>query len=112
MGKTIWEQFPTVRSLIEMCITNSYVYTTSPEDQSNILQLHAIDKEKILELETHLASNTITEQTSLLLSQVIVMRIHDKMYQNTPVGYFDQLEQMNRQYKLGNIQFQLLNFKF
>lgn len=70
-GSFCWEQYPMLRNLIEMCITNQFMAAKPPEEE---LQIAAIEKQQILEFETHLAAATskvmITEQTSLLLSQV------------------------------------------
>lgn len=73
-GAFCWENYPMLRNLIEMCITNQFIQAKLPEEE---LQLAVIEKQHILEFETHLAAATsktvITEQTSLLLSQVIIM---------------------------------------
>ncbi|KAL1458544.1 hypothetical protein WDU94_008682 [Cyamophila willieti] len=70
-GTYCWDKFPTLRTLIEMSITNNFNAVQIVED----LQLLAIEKQSIIEFEAHLAAATskipITEQTSLLLSQLI-----------------------------------------
>ena len=65
--------FPTLRALMEMCITYDFTTVGALSDQQE-LQVAAMEKQAILEFETHLpAASTktiITENNSLLLSQV------------------------------------------
>ena len=83
-GSAAWNLYPTLRSLMEMCITNNYTTPASasaaaaglltlPSDQQE-LQLAAMEKQTILEFETHLAAASskiqITETNSLLLPQL------------------------------------------
>lgn len=51
-GILAWEKYPTLRLLIEMCITNHFVFPVVPADE---LQIIALEKQKILEYETYLA---------------------------------------------------------
>ena len=73
LGSEAWDSFPTLRSLMEMCITNDFTTSSGTTDQTE-LQVAAIEKQTILEFETHLAAAStktiITENNSLLLSQV------------------------------------------
>lgn len=73
-GAYCWEQYPMLRSLMEMCITNQFTDAKVPEEE---LQTNALERTHILEFETHLAAATskliINDQTSLLLSQLMLM---------------------------------------
>lgn len=75
LGSEAWNSFPTLRALMEMCITNDFTTSSGSTDQTE-LQMAAIEKQTILEFETHLAAastkTVITENNSLLLSQVII----------------------------------------
>ncbi|KAJ4450136.1 hypothetical protein ANN_01543, partial [Periplaneta americana] len=80
-GSVAWEKYPTLRTLMEMCITNHFTYPPPTmamgeqveETKAKELQIAALEKQQILEFESHLAAastkQTITEQTSLLLTQ-------------------------------------------
>lgn len=74
LGSDAWNLFPTLRALMEMCITNDFTTTGTLSDQQE-LQVAAMEKQAILEFETYLAAastkTVITENNSLLLSQVI-----------------------------------------
>lgn len=73
-GAFCWERYPMLRNLMEMCITNQFTDSKVPEEE---LQMNALERTQILEFETHLAAATskliITDQTSLLLSQLMLM---------------------------------------
>uniref|UniRef100_A0A336KFD9 CSON009829 protein n=1 Tax=Culicoides sonorensis TaxID=179676 RepID=A0A336KFD9_CULSO len=102
-GSFCWEQYPMLRNLIEMCITNQFVQAKPPDEE---LQIAAIEKQQILEFETHLAAATskvmITEQTSLLLPQVMLM---DPMGhpRHPPLHVLEQLTILNKSHKLGHL---------
>lgn len=51
-GTLAWEKYPTLRVLIEMCITNHFVFPQGSDD----LQLLTAEKQTILEFETYLAA--------------------------------------------------------
>ena len=74
LGSEAWNSFPTLRALMEMCITNDFATSSGTTDQTE-LQVVAIEKQTILQFETHLAAAStktiITENSSLLLSQVL-----------------------------------------
>lgn len=84
-GSQAWKKYPMLRTMMEMCITNHFAYPPPTvalgemyeEMKNKELQIAAMDKQQILEFESHLAAAstkvTITEQTSLLLSQLIEM---------------------------------------
>ncbi|XP_065226562.1 integrator complex subunit 1 [Planococcus citri] len=97
-GTLAWDKYPTLRVLIEMCITNHFVFPQANDD----LQFSALEKQKILEFENHLASSTITESTSLLLSQLITM---DPMGapRKPPSSVLDQLQLLNASHKIGHL---------
>lgn len=97
-GTLAWEKYPTARVLIEMCITSHFVFPQANDD----LQFLALEKQKILEFENHLASATITESSSLLLSQLITM---DPMGapRRPPNAILDQLQQLNAGQKIGHL---------
>uniref|UniRef100_A0A023EZS6 Uncharacterized protein n=1 Tax=Triatoma infestans TaxID=30076 RepID=A0A023EZS6_TRIIF len=72
-GAITWDKYPTLRVLMEMCITSHFVFPPGFDD----LQILALEKQGIIEFESHLAAAStkmeITEQTSLLLSQLITL---------------------------------------
>ena len=75
-GSAAWNLYPTLRALMEMCITNNFTsssaLTATPDQQE--MQVATMEKQKIIEFETYLAAastkTVITENNSLLLSQV------------------------------------------
>ncbi|KAF4517621.1 hypothetical protein B566_EDAN002852 [Ephemera danica] len=77
-GNVAWEKYPTLRALMEMCITNHFIFPPPTmallEEENKEMQLAAIEKQQILEFESHLAAAstkvTINENNSLLLSQL------------------------------------------
>lgn len=79
LGAEAWAGYPTLRCLMEMSITNDF--SINPSAGSSVasaldqeLQVAAVERQTILEFETHLAAastkTVITESNSLLLSQV------------------------------------------
>lgn len=71
IGAFCYDQYPMLRMLMEMCITNQFSMTKPPEDE---LQLTVTERNQIIQFEGYLAAATskvvITEQNSLLISQV------------------------------------------
>lgn len=53
VGAEGWANYPTLRTLMEMCITNHFVFPQQPAEE---LQMLALEKEAILQFETHLAA--------------------------------------------------------
>lgn len=51
-GTLAWDKYPTLRVLIEMCITNHFVFPQASDD----LQFLTLEKQKILEFESYLAA--------------------------------------------------------
>lgn len=102
-GAFCWERYPMLRSLMEMSITNQFSSYRVPEEE---LQISALEKTQILEFETHLAAATskviITEQNSLLLSQLILM---DPMGvpRKPPAQVLEILQNQNITLKLGHL---------
>ena len=72
IGAFCWANYPMLKMLMEMCITNQFSMIKPPEEE---LQLAVIEKNQIIQFEGYLAAATskvvIHEQNSLLISQVI-----------------------------------------
>lgn len=102
-GAFCWEQYPMLRNLMEMCITNQFTDSKPPDEE---LQMASLERTHILEFETHLAAATskviITEQTSLLLSQLMLM---DPMgvARRPPMHILEQFQVQNGTHKLGHL---------
>lgn len=71
IGAFCWANYPMLKMLMEMCITNQFLLLKPPDDE---LQLAVIEKNQIIQFESYLAAATskvvISETTSLLISQV------------------------------------------
>jgi integrator complex subunit 1 len=71
IGAFCWGNYPMLKMLIEMCITNQFQMMKPPEEE---LQLAIIEKNQIIQFEGYLAAATskvvIHESNSLLISQV------------------------------------------
>ncbi|XP_053665184.1 integrator complex subunit 1 [Anopheles marshallii] len=98
-GSFCWEQYPMLRLLMEMCITNQI---GPPKPCEEELSVAALEKAQILEFENHLASNPITEQNSLLLSQLILMDPRG-VARRPPNPVLDQIQQLNVSHRLGHL---------
>ncbi|XP_064459431.1 integrator complex subunit 1-like [Ornithodoros turicata] len=113
-GQIAWEGHPTLRSMMEMCITNHFVFpppTMTAGDKGDDIktrevQISQVEKQKILEFETHLAAAstkvTITESNSLLLSKLITMDPQGPA-RRPPLQVLDQLKSLNETLKLGHL---------
>jgi len=114
-GTVGWENYPTLRALMEMCITSQFVFppptiACSPEKveevKSQEVQLASLEKQQILEFESQLAAASskqlITEQSSLLLATITSMNPLGPL-RRPPQAVLDQLKQMNTHYKLGHL---------
>jgi len=110
-----WDNYPTLRALMEMCITSQFVFppptvAASPEKLEEVrateTQVCQLEKQQILEFESQLAAASskqlITEQSSLLLSTITSMDPHGPM-RRPPAAVLEQLKQMNSHYKLGHL---------
>lgn len=85
IGILAWNEYPTLRNYMEMAIINSFAFpiatVTDDNERSQIIgkemQMVEMEKNEILEFESHLAAATtqisVTESSSLLLSQLIAM---------------------------------------
>ena len=112
-GTAGWKSYPTLRALMEMCITNQFIFpppTSTPEQAEELrtaeLQVTNLEKQQILEFESQLAAATnkqlITEQSSLLLSTIISLNPHGPL-RRPPQPVLDQLKQINTHYKIGHL---------
>ncbi|XP_054283630.1 integrator complex subunit 1-like [Macrosteles quadrilineatus] len=101
IGAVGWNNYPTLRLLMEMCITNHFVFPAAPDE----LQVLALEKEAILQFETHLAAAStkveINEQSSLLLSQLTGMDVKGDA-RRPPAVVVEQLTLLNNQLRLGH----------
>ncbi|XP_069674723.1 integrator complex subunit 1 isoform X2 [Periplaneta americana] len=112
-GSVAWEKYPTLRTLMEMCITNHFTYPPPTmamgeqveETKAKELQIAALEKQQILEFESHLAAastkQTITEQTSLLLTQLITMDPTGPP-RKPPQAVLEQLQTLNSTHRMGH----------
>lgn len=102
-GAFCWEQYPMLRNLMEMCITNQFTDSKPPDEE---LQVAALERAHILEFETHLAAATskviITEQNSLLLSQLMLMGPMG-VARRPPMHILEQFQKQNATHKLGHL---------
>lgn len=85
VGLQGWNEYPTLKNFMEMTIIMNFTFplvTISDENERNRtiskeLQMVEMEKNEIIEFESHLAAATtrlaVTEETSLLLSQLIAM---------------------------------------
>jgi len=114
-----WDSYPTLGLLIEMSITNQFDYpppTSSKEDLKNReLQIAAIEKQQILQFESHLAAASskrqITESNSLLLSKLTTFDPFGAPRQ-PPAAVLDQLKSLNEPLRLGCLLCQSRNPDF
>jgi len=74
IGAFCWANYPMLKMLMEMCITNQFSMIKPPDEE---LQLAVIEKNQIIQFEGYLAAATskvvIHEQNSLLISQVKII---------------------------------------
>ncbi|KAG7214008.1 hypothetical protein KM043_001378 [Ampulex compressa] len=114
IGAPAWKRYPILRTLMEMCITNHFSYPPPtmalPEileqERAKELQVEAIEKQQILEYETHLAAAStriqISEQNSLLLSQLITME-PTGIARRPPPAVLEQIQSLNMSHRLGHL---------
>uniref|UniRef100_T1HRR4 DUF3677 domain-containing protein n=1 Tax=Rhodnius prolixus TaxID=13249 RepID=T1HRR4_RHOPR len=101
-GAITWDKYPTLRVLMEMCITSHFVFPPGFDD----LQVLALEKQGIIEFESHLAAAStkmeITEQTSLLLSQLITL---DPLGapRRPPAATVEAIKALNTPLRLGHL---------
>lgn len=114
IGVHAWKQYPILRTLMEICITNHFSYPPPtmavPEmieqERAKELQVEAIEKQNILEYESHLAAAStriqLSEQNSFLLSQLITMD-PTGIARRPPPGVLEQIHALNTSHRLGHL---------
>ncbi|XP_070617467.1 integrator complex subunit 1 isoform X1 [Erythrolamprus reginae] len=114
IGLTAWEDYPTLKMLMEMVMTNNYSYPpctlTDEENRTEMisreLQISQREKQEILAFEGHLAAastkQTITESSSLLLSQLTSLDPQGPP-RRPPQPVLDQVKSLNQSLRLGHL---------
>ncbi|XP_012235506.1 integrator complex subunit 1 [Linepithema humile] len=114
IGALAWKRYPILRTLMEMCITNHFSYPPPtmalPEimeqERTKELQVEAMEKQEILEYESHLAAAStrmqLSEQNSFLLSQLITMD-PTGIARRPPPAVLEQLQSLNTSHRLGHL---------
>ncbi|XP_011642756.1 integrator complex subunit 1 isoform X2 [Pogonomyrmex barbatus] len=114
IGALGWRRYPILRTLMEMCITNHFSYPPPtmalPEimeqERAKELQVEAIEKQEILEYESHLAAASsriqLSEQNSFLLSQLITMD-PTGIARRPPPAVLEQIQSLNTSHRLGHL---------
>ncbi|XP_032686897.1 integrator complex subunit 1 isoform X2 [Odontomachus brunneus] len=114
IGMTVWKQYPILRTLMEMCITNHFSYPpptmaipeVMEQERAKEMQVEAIEKQNILEYESHLAAAStrvqLSEQNSFLLSQLISMD-PTGIARRPPPGVLEQIQLLNTTLRLGHL---------
>ncbi|XP_073931481.1 integrator complex subunit 1 [Castor canadensis] len=114
IGLAAWEEYPTLRMLMEMVMTNNYSYPpctlTDEETRTDMinreLQISQREKQEILAFEGHLAAastkQTITESSSLLLSQLTSLDPQGPP-RRPPPHILDQVKGLNQSLRLGHL---------
>ncbi|XP_045432794.1 integrator complex subunit 1 isoform X2 [Pipistrellus kuhlii] len=114
IGLAAWEEYPTLKMLMEMVMTNNYSYPpctltdeeTRTEMLSRELQTAQREKQEILAFEGHLAAastkQTITESSSLLLSQLTSLDPQGPP-RRPPPHILDQVKSLNQSLRLGHL---------
>ncbi|XP_043311851.1 integrator complex subunit 1 isoform X1 [Cervus canadensis] len=114
IGLAAWEEYPTLKMLMEMAMTNNYSYppcTLTDEESraemiSRELQVSQREKQEILAFEGHLAAastrQTITESSSLLLSQLTSLEPQGPP-RRPPPHILDQVKGLNQSLRLGHL---------
>ncbi|XP_045318249.1 integrator complex subunit 1 isoform X2 [Leopardus geoffroyi] len=114
IGLAAWEEYPTLKMLMEMVMTNNYSYPpctlTDEETRTEVinreLQTSQREKQEILAFEGHLAAastkQTITENSSLLLSQLTSLDPQGPP-RRPPPHILDQVKGLNQSLRLGHL---------
>ncbi|GAB5582628.1 integrator complex subunit 1 isoform X2 [Prionailurus iriomotensis] len=114
IGLAAWEEYPTLKMLMEMVMTNNYSYPpctlTDEETRTEMinreLQTSQREKQEILAFEGHLAAastkQTITENSSLLLSQLTSLDPQGPP-RRPPPHILDQVKGLNQSLRLGHL---------
>uniref|UniRef100_H2XNV6 Uncharacterized protein n=1 Tax=Ciona intestinalis TaxID=7719 RepID=H2XNV6_CIOIN len=112
VGHQAWTQYPMLKVFMEMSIVNRFSYPPVTVVDSDLrsqmtgkeLQMSLVEKSEVLEFESHLAAATtrlvVTEETSLLLSQLIAMdpQGHPR---RPPDRVLEQLSALSQRMQLG-----------
>ncbi|XP_053327489.1 integrator complex subunit 1 [Spea bombifrons] len=114
IGLAAWEDYPTLKMLMEMVMTNNYSYppctVTDEETRTELinreLQISQREKQEILAFESHLAAastkQTITESNSLLLSQLTSLDPQGPP-RRPPPHAIEQVKSLNQSLRLGHL---------
>ncbi|TSS23714.1 Integrator complex subunit 1 [Bagarius yarrelli] len=114
VGLPAWEQYPTLKMLMEMVMTNNYSYPpctvadeeTKAEMISHELQISQKERQEIVAFESHLAAAstklTITESSSLLLCQLTSLAPKGPP-RRPPPHIQEQLKSLNQSLRLGHL---------
>ncbi|XP_069125387.1 integrator complex subunit 1-like [Argopecten irradians] len=114
-GITAWENYPTLKCLMEMVMTRNYKFpppTTASEDRdiedikNQEKQVSEQEKQEILEFESHLAAATskvtITESNSLLVTQLTGMK-PSGVARQPPAAMLEQVRILNESIHIGQM---------
>ncbi|XP_060659679.1 integrator complex subunit 1 [Drosophila nasuta] len=103
-GAFCWDHYPTMKMLMEICITNQFNNVVPHKDE---LQIITVERDHILQFETYLAAQTsphavITEENAILITQLMLM---DPMGtpRKVPNLVLEQLKYLNQTFKLGHL---------
>lgn len=120
-GALCWQQYPTLKMLMELCITNQFQDVKASEEEFQVsfhgftnslnnkvysFQIIPLEREQILQFEILLAAQVsqtvITEENSILIPQLQRM---DPMgpARRPPKTVLDQLQALNSSLKLGHL---------
>ncbi|XP_053936821.1 integrator complex subunit 1 isoform X3 [Cuculus canorus] len=114
IGLAAWEDYPSLKMLMEMVMTNNYAYPqctlTDEETRTEMinreLQISQREKQEILAFEGHLAAastkQTITESSSLLLSQLTSLDPQGPP-RRPPPHVLEQVKSLNQSLRLGHL---------
>ncbi|XP_076816735.1 integrator complex subunit 1-like [Clavelina lepadiformis] len=112
VGHQAWTNYPMLKVFMEMTLVNRFSYppvTVVDEDVKNKMiskehQMALVEKSEILEFESHLAAATthlvVTEESSLLLSQLIAMDSQGHS-RRPPDRILEQMGQLSSHLQLG-----------
>ncbi|XP_033250500.1 integrator complex subunit 1-like [Drosophila miranda] len=103
-GAFCWDHYPTMKMLIEICITSQFVNTAASKDE---LQIMTVERDHILQFETYLAAQTspnavITEENAILITQLMLMAPLGAP-RKVPSMVLDQMKFLNQTFKLGHL---------
>ncbi|XP_060529675.1 integrator complex subunit 1 [Cylas formicarius] len=112
VGSLAWNKYPILKMFMEMCITNHFSFppptmmSLEEDYQLKEQQLIVLEKQTILEFESHLAAAStkaeINEQTSLLLPQLMELNPLGPA-RRPPQHVLDVLQTLNNSHRLGHL---------